>query len=68
MKKNIRIIAVCAFCILTLALVAVPAFADAALPGPVDIIEDTVENNLGIIAIAVVAAVGAVLLIFKRKR
>jgi len=42
MKKNTRIVAICAFCILTLALVAVPAFADAALPGPMDIIEDTV--------------------------
>lgn len=66
-KKHRIIIAACALCAVAIALVTVPALADAALPDPIDVVNDG-GGFLGIIAVAVVAAVAGVVAIFRKKR
>ena len=68
MGKNRRIIiSACVLCALAIALVAVPALADAALPDPSDVVNDG-GGFLGIIAVAVAAAIAGVVAIFRKKR
>ena len=66
-KKHRIIIVACALCALAIALVTVPALADAALPDPIDVVNDG-GGFLGIIAVAVVAAIAGVVAIFRKKR
>jgi hypothetical protein len=66
-KKHSIIIAACALCAMAIALVTVPALADAALPDPIDVVNDG-GGFLGIIAVAVVAAIAGVVAIFRKKR
>ena len=68
MRRTAHIITACAICVLALALFAVPALADAALPDPIDIVEDTVEEYFGIIAVALAAVVVALVAIFRKKK
>lgn len=66
-KTRRIIIAACALSALAIALVAVPALADAALPDPIDVVNDG-GGFLGIIAVAVAAAIAGVVAIFRKKR
>ena len=66
-KKHRIIIAACALCAMAIALVTVPALADAALPDPIDVVNDG-GGFLGIIAVAVAAAIAGVVAIFRKKR
>ena len=66
-KKHRIIIAACALCALAIALVIVPALADPALHDPIDVVHDG-GGFLGIIAVAVVAAIAGVVAIFRKKR
>ena len=66
MGKNRRIIiSACVLCALAIALVTVPALADAALPDPIDVVNDG-GGFLGIIAVAALALV-AVFFLLNRK-